>query len=73
MNVKDTDLDAMNIIRGLPDQDNAFYFRTDGKEGFHYYKGTICGLGEALGALMEQDDNIYEVVLHAVEIYQDEE
>jgi hypothetical protein len=61
----DVDLDIMNILKKL-DGDTALYFRVDGATGFHYYTGTFEDLGIVIATLMEQDDVIYNAVVHAI-------
>ena len=66
---KDADLDIMNCIKGLPEQDAAFYFRSDPDDGFYYYTGTIEQMGAALAGLMEQDEAVKDLVINAVNTY----
>ena len=68
---KDCDLDVMNLLKELPEDDAALYFRSDPEDGFFYHTGTIENLGATLAALMEQDDNIKDLVVHAVNSYKE--
>jgi len=67
--IKDHDLDVMNILKAMSDDDTAFYVRTDNEDGFFYYTGTAGGIGEALAALMDQDEVIHDAVICAATKY----
>jgi hypothetical protein len=66
---RDCDLDVMNLLKELPEDDASFYFRSDPEDGFFYHVGTLENLGVTLAALMEQDENIRTMVIHAVNNY----
>ena len=69
----DTDLDIMNLIKDLPEENTAFYFRSDEKEGFFYGCGTTEGAGAALSVLMEQEESVRAMVFYALKEFHDEE
>ncbi len=62
----DNDLDVMNIIRDMPDDEAAFYFRFSDDDGFYYYTGHIEALADGLKALMEQDEAVLRIVADAI-------
>ena len=65
---RDADLDVMNIVKELPEENASFYFRSSEEDGdgFYYYRGEIEKLANALLGLMEQDENIFNIVVMAI-------
>ena len=68
----DSDLDILNLIKDLPDDNVAFYFRADDLTGFFYGKGGTEAAGEELSALMEQEASVRDMVFYALKEFEDE-
>ena len=67
----DTDLDIMNLIKDLPEDSAALYFRSDDLTGFFYGCGSTEAAGEALSLLMEQEPSVREMVFYALKEFQE--
>ena len=69
----DIDLDILNLIKDLPEDSTAFYFRSDDLTGFFYGMGTTEAAGKALSLLMEQEESVRAMVFYALKEFKDEE
>lgn len=73
MNYTDFDLDTYNRLKDLPEDNAVLYFRAgvEGVDDFFYAKGVIADLGEVLGELMKQNEDLEMVVVEAVKHFQE--
>ena len=72
MNYTDLDLDVYNMVKDLPEENIVFYFRAgvDNVDDFFYAKGNLQDMGGTLAKLMEQNEDLELMVVHAVNEFQ---
>ena len=71
MNYTNLDLDVYGLIKDLPEENSVFYFRAgvEGQKDFFYAKGNLGELGEVLAGLMKQNEDLEQMVFHAIDIF----
>ena len=74
MNIVDLNLDMINLVQDLSDDCAVFWFLVGEEEDrdFLYCKGDLDVMSEALCNLMRQNEQIEQMVRHAITEFQDE-
>ena len=73
MNLIDLNLDLINLVKDIPEDHAVFYFLTgeDTETDFLYAKGSLDLMAEALAHLMAEHEDIRDIVINAIKIYQE--
>ena len=72
MDTLDLNLDMMNLLQDLPEDKAVFYFLVGAEEerDFLYAKGDLDIMAEALAGLMRENEQIEQMVRHAITEFQ---
>ena len=72
MNIVDLNLDMMNLMQDLTPDRAVFYFLVGNEDerDFLYAKGDLDVLAEALCGLMKENEQIEQMVRHAITEFQ---
>ena len=75
MNIVDLNLDMINLVKDIGEDCAVFYFLVGSEEerDFLYAKGDLDIMAEALAGLMRENEQIEQMVRHAITEFQDEE